>query len=165
MEKTQEDTITDSTSQLRLLFERQLAKEKSRLRQRHYRQMRRQRESELQQSYDQLKANFHALEINLHVISKQSMMHAVRANEYKRLCEILINQMANQHVVSEGPSPGVECIEIDDTEECTIESDNEIKIHEAILLKMYFLFILNMSTRINNEHLSFCQHKSTQIVR
>ena len=133
MEKTQEDTITDSTSQLRLLFERQLAKEKSRLRQRHYRQMRRQRESELQQSYDQLKANFHALEINLHVISKQSMMHAVRANEYKRLCEILINQMANQHVVSEGPSPGVECIEIDDTEECTIESDNEIKIHEAII--------------------------------
>ena len=133
MEKTQEDTITESSSQLRLLIERQLAKEKSRLRQRHYRQMRRQRESELQQSYDQLKANFHALEINLHVISKQSMMHAVRANEYKRLCEILINQMANQHVVSEGPSPGVECIEIDDTEECTIESDNEIKIHEAII--------------------------------
>ena len=60
-------------------------------------------------------------------------MHAVRANEYKKLCEILINQMANQHVVSEGPSPGVECIEIDDTEECTIESDNEIKIHEAII--------------------------------
>ena len=130
MEKTQEDTITDSTSQLRLLFERQLAKEKSRLRQRHYRQMRKQRESDLQQSYDQLKANFQALEINLHVISKQSMMHAVRANEYKQLCEILINQMANQHVVS---SPGVECIEIDDTEECTIESDNEIKIHEAII--------------------------------
>ena len=133
MEKTQEDTITDSTSQLRLLFERQLAKEKSRLRQRHYRQMRRQRELELQQNYEQLKANFHALEINLHVVTKQSMMHAVKANEYKRLCEILINHMATQRVVSEGPSPGVECIEIDDTEECTIEIDNEIKIHEAII--------------------------------
>ena len=92
--------------------------------------MRKQRESDLQQSYDQLKANFQALEISLHVISKQSMMHAARANEYKQLCEILINQMAKQHVVS---SPGVECIEIDDTEECTIESDNEIKIHEAII--------------------------------
>ena len=143
MENTQEDTITDSTSQLRLLFERELAKEKSRLRQRHYRQMRKQRESDLQQSYDQLKANFQALEISLHVISKQSMMHAARANEYKQLCEILINQMANQRVVSEGPSPGVECIEIDDTEECTegiinipsytFESDNEIKIHEATI--------------------------------
>ena len=143
MEKTQEDTITESSSQLRLLIERQLAKEKIRLRQRHYRQMRRQRESELQQNYEQLKANFHALEINLHVVTKQSMMHAVRANEYKRLCEILINQMANQRVVSEGPSPGVECIEIDDTEEYTegiinipsytFESNNEIKIHEATI--------------------------------
>ena len=129
-EKTQEDTITESSSQLTLLIERQLAKEKSRLRQRHYRQMRKQRESDLQHSYDQLKENFRALEISLHVISKQSMMHAARANEYKQLCEILINQMAKQHVVS---SPGVECIEIGDTEECTIESDNEIKIHEAII--------------------------------
>ena len=50
------------------------------------------------------------------------------AREYKQLCEILINQMAKKHVV---PSPGVECIEI---EECTIENDNnEIKIHEAII--------------------------------
>ena len=130
MENTQEDTITDSTSQLRLLFEKELAKEKSRIRQRHYRLMRKQRESDLQQSYDQLKVNYQALEISLHVISKQSMMHEARANEYKQLCEILINQMAKKHVVS---SPGVECIEIGDTEECTIESDNEIKIHEAII--------------------------------
>ena len=128
MENTQEDTITDSTSQLRLLFERELAKEKSRIRQRHYRLMRKQRESDLQQSYDQLKVNYQTLEISLHVISKQSMMHEARANEYKQLCEILINQMAKKHVVS---SPGVECIEI---EECTIENDNnEIKIHEAII--------------------------------
>ena len=127
MENTQEDTITDSTSQLRLLFEKELAKEKSRIRQRHYRLMRKQRESDLQQSYDQLKVNYQALEISLHVISQQSKMHEARANEYKQLCEILINQMAKKHVV---PNPGVECIEI---EECTIESDNEIKIHEAII--------------------------------
>ena len=130
MENTQEDTIPDSTSLLRSLFEKELAKEKSRIRQRHYRLMRKQRESDLQQSYDQLKVNYQALEISLHVISQQSKMHEARANEYKQLCEILINQMAKQHVVS---SPGVECIEIGDTEECTIESDNEIKIHEAII--------------------------------
>ena len=127
MENTQEDTIPDSTSLLRSLFEKELAKEKSRIRQRHYRLMRKQRESDLQQSYDQLKVNYQALEISLHVISQQSKMHEARANEYKQLCEILINQMAKKHVV---PSPGVECIEI---EECTIESDNEIKIHEAII--------------------------------
>ena len=144
MEKTQEDTITESSSQLRLLIERQLAKEKSRLRQRHYRQMRRQRESELQQNYDQLKANFHALEINLHVVTKQSMLHAVKAHEYKSLCETLINHMANQRIVSEKPSPEIECIEIDDTEELTeeivnvipsytLENNNEIKIDETTI--------------------------------
>ena len=92
MENTQEDTITDSTSLLRSLFEKELAKEKSRIRQRHYRLMRKQRESNLQQSYDQLKINYQALEISLHVISQQSKMHEARANEYKQLCEILINQ-------------------------------------------------------------------------
>ena len=143
MEKTQEDTITESSSQLRLLIERQLAKEKIRLRQRHYRQMRRQRESELQQNYDQLKANFHALEINLHVVTKQSMLHAVKAHEYKSLCETLINHMANQRIVLEKPSPEIECIEIDDTEELTeeiinipsytFESNSKIKIDEATI--------------------------------
>ena len=142
-EKTQEDTITESSSQLTLLIERQLAKERIRLKQRHYRQMRRQRELELQQNYEQLKAKFHALEINLHVITKQSMMHAVKAHEYKRLCEILINHMANQRIVSENPSPEIECIEIDDTEEYTegiinipsytFESNSEIKIDEATI--------------------------------
>ena len=143
MEKTQEDTIMESSSQLTLLIERQLARERIRLKQRHYRQMRRQRELELQQNYEQLKAKFHALEINLHVITKQSMMHAVKANEYKRLCEILINHMANQRIVSEKPSPEIECIEIDDTEELTeeiinipsytFESNSEIKIDEATI--------------------------------
>ena len=86
-EKTQEDTITESSSQLTLLIERQLAKEKIRLRQRHYRQMRRQRESELQQNYEQLKANFHALEINLHVVTKQSMLHFVLATTRQTLAD------------------------------------------------------------------------------
>ena len=129
MENTQGD-IPDSTSILRTIFEKEIAKEKSRIRQRHYRLMRKQRELDLQQSYNQLKINYEALEISLHVLSQQSKMHEARANEYKQLCEILINQMAKKHVV---PSPGVECIEIGDTEECTIESDNEIKIHEAII--------------------------------
>ena len=71
------------------------------------------------------------------------MMHAVKANEYKRLCEILINHMATQRVVSEGPSPGVEYIEIDDTEgfteeiinipSYTFESNSEIKIDKATI--------------------------------
>ena len=143
MEKTQEDTITESSSQLTLLIERQLAKEKIRLKQRHYRQMRRQRELELQQNYEQLQAKFHALEINLHVVTKQSMLHAVKAHEYKSLCETLINHMANQRIVSEKPSPEIECIEIDDTEELTeeiinipsytFESNSEIKIDEATI--------------------------------
>ena len=124
MENTQEDTIPDSTSLLRSLFEKELAKEKSRIRQRHYRLMRKQRELDLQQSYNQLKINYETLELNLHLISQQSKMHEARANEYKRICEILIDQLGKKHVV---PNP-VECIEI---EECTIESDNEI-INEAI---------------------------------
>ena len=96
MENTQEDIIPDSTSLLRSLFEKELAKEKSRIRQRQYRLMRKQRESNLQQSYDQLKINFQTLEISLHVISQQSKMHEARAREYKQLCEILINQMAKK---------------------------------------------------------------------
>ena len=143
MEKTQEDTITESSSQLTLLIERQLARERIRLKQRHYRQKRRQKELELQQNYEQLQARFHALEINFHVVTKQSMLHAVKAHEYKSLCETLINHMANQRIVSEKPSPEIECIEIDDTEELTeeiinipsytFESNSEIKIDEATI--------------------------------
>ena len=127
MENTQEENIPDSTSLFRSLFERELAKQKSRIRQRQYRLMRKEREAILQQRYDQLKINFQTLEVNLHLISQQSKMHEARANEYKQLCEILINQMAKKHVVS---SPGVECIEI---EECTIENDNNEITHEAII--------------------------------
>ena len=127
MENTQGDTIPDSTSLLRSLFEKEIAKEKSRIRQRHYRMMRKKRELDLQQSYNQLKINYETLEISLHLISQQSKMHEARANEYKNICEILINQMAKKHVV---PNPGVEC-ECIEIEECTIESDNEI-INEAI---------------------------------
>ena len=142
-EKTQEDTITESSSQLTLLIERQLARERIRLKQRHYRQKRRQRELELQQNYEQLQAKFHALEINLHAVTKQGMLHAVKAHEYKSLCETLINHMANQRIVSEKPNPEIECIEIDDTEELTeeiinipsytFESNSEIKIDEATI--------------------------------
>ena len=126
MENTQEDNIPDSTSLFRSLFERELAKEKSRIRQRQYRMMRKEREANLQQSYDQLKINYQTLEISLHLISQQSKMHEARAREYKQLCEVLINQLANKHVV---PNP-VECIEI---EECTIENDNNEITHEAII--------------------------------
>ena len=143
-EKTQEDTITESSSQLSLLIERQLARERIRLKQRHYRQKRRQKELELQQNYEQLQARFHTLEINFHVVTKQSMLHAVKAHEYKSLCETLINHMANQRTVSEKPSPEIECIEIDDTEELTeeivnvipsytLENNNEIKIDETTI--------------------------------
>ena len=142
-EKTQEDTITESSSQLSSLIERQLARERIRYKQRLYRQKRRQKELELQQNYEQLQARFHALEINFHVVTKQSMLHAVKAHEYKSLCETLINHMANQRIVSEKPSPAIECIEIDDTEELTeeiinipsytFESNSEIKIDEATI--------------------------------
>ena len=126
MENTQEDIIPDSTSLFRSLFEKELAKEKSRIRQRQYRMMRKEREANLQQSYDQLKINYQTLEISLHLISQQSKMHEARAREYKQLCEVLINQLAKKHVM---PSP-VECIEI---EECTIENDNNEITHEAII--------------------------------
>ena len=142
-EKTQEDTITESSSQLSSLIERQLARERIRYKQRLYRQKRRQKELELQQNYEQLQARFHALEINFHVVTKQSMLHAVKAHEYKSLCETLINHIANQRTVSEKPSPEIECIEIDDTEELTeeiinipsytFESNSEIKIDEATI--------------------------------
>ena len=126
MENTQEENIPDSTSLFRSLFERELAKQKSRIRQRQYRLMRKEREAILQQRYDQLKINFQTLEVNLHLISQQSKMHEARAREYKELCEVLINQLAKKHVI---PSP-VECIEI---EECTIENDNNEITHEAII--------------------------------
>ena len=143
-EKTQEDTITESSSQLSSLIERQLARERIRYKQRLYRQKRRQKEMELQQNYEQLQARFHALEINYHVVTKQSILHAVKAQEYKSLCQTLINHLINQRTVPEKPSPEIECIEIDDHEEITeeivnvipsytLENNNEIKIDETTI--------------------------------
>ena len=142
-EKTQEDTITES-SQLSSLIESQITRERIRYKQRLYRQKRRQKELELQQNYEQLQARFHALEINYHVVTKQSILHAVKAQEYKSLCETLINHLINQRTVPEKPSPEIECIEIDDHEEITeeivnvipsytLENNNEIKIDETTI--------------------------------
>ena len=142
-EKTQEDTITES-SQLSSLIESQITRERIRYKQRLYRQKRRQKEMELQQNYQQLLARFHAMEINYHVVTKQSILHAVKAQEYKSLCETLINHLINQRTVPEKPSPEIECIEIDDTEELTeeivnvipsytLENNNEIKIDETTI--------------------------------
>ena len=123
MENSQGD-IPDSTSILRTIFEKEIAREKNRIRQRHNRMMRKKREEELQQAHDQLKINYETLELNLNLMYQQSKMHEAKANEYKRICEILIDQLGKKHFV---PNP-VECIEI---EECTIESNNEIS-NEAI---------------------------------
>ena len=142
-EKTQEATITES-SQLSSLIESQITRERIRYKQRLYRQKRRQKEMELQQNYEQLKARFHALEINYHVVTKQSILHAVKAQEYKSLCQTLINHLINQRTVPEKPSPEIECIEIDDHEEIaeeivnvipsyTLENNNEIKIDETTI--------------------------------
>ena len=142
-EKTQEDTITES-SQLSSLIESQITRERIRYKQRLYRQKRRQKEIELQQNYQQLQARFHAMEINYHVATKQSILHAVKAQEYKSLCQTLINHLINQRTVPEKPSPEIECIEIDDHEEITeeivnvipsytLENNNEIKIDETTI--------------------------------
>ena len=126
MENTQEENIPDSTSLFKSLYERELAKHKSRIRQRQYRLMRKEKEAILQQQYDQLKTNFKILEVNYHLMSQQSRMYEAKAREYKELLEALINQLAKKHDIS---SP-VECITI---EECTIENDNNEITHEAII--------------------------------
>ena len=126
MENTQDENIPDSTSLFKTLYERELAKQNRRIRQRQYRLMKKEKEAILQQRYDQLKTNFRILEVNYHLMSQQNKMHEAKAREYKELCEVLINQLAKKHVIS---SP-VECIEI---EECTIENDNNEITHEAII--------------------------------
>ena len=78
------------------------------------------------------------MEINYHVATKQNILHAVKAQEYKSLCQTLINHLINQRTVPEKPSPEIECIEIDDHEEIreeivdvipsfTLENNNKIK--------------------------------------
>ena len=142
-EKTQEVTITES-SQFSSLIESQITRERNRFKQMLYRRKRRQKEIELRENYQQLQARFHAMEINYHVATKQNILHAVKAQEYKSLCQTLINHLINQRTVPEKPSPEIECIEIDDHEEIreeivnvipsyTLENSNEIKIDETTI--------------------------------
>ena len=142
-EKTQEVTITES-SQFSSLIESQITRERNRLKQMIYRRKKKQKEIELRENYQQLQAKFHAMEINYHVATKQNILLAVKAQEYKSLCQSLINHLINQRTVPEKPSPEIECIEIDDHEEIreeivnvipsyTLENSNEIKIDETTI--------------------------------
>ena len=142
-EGTQEVTITES-SQFSSLIESQITRERNRFKQMLYRRKRRQKEIELRENYQQLQSRFHAMEINYHVATKQNILHAVKAQEYKSLCQTLINHLINQRTVPEKPSPEIECIEIDDHEEITeeivnvipsytLENNNEIKIDETTI--------------------------------
>ena len=124
MENTQDENIPDSTSLFKTLYERELAKQNRRIRQRQYRLMKKEKEAILQQRYDQLKTNFRILEVNYHLMSQQSRMHEAKAREYKELCEALINKLAKKHDIS---SPVIEI------EECTIENDNNEITHEVII--------------------------------
>ena len=126
MENTQDENIPDSTSLFKSLYERELAKQNRRIRQRQYRLMKKEKEAILQQRYDQLKTNFRILEVNYHLMSQQSRMHEDKAREYKEMCQALINQLSKRHDIS---SP-IECIEI---EECTTENDNNEITHEVII--------------------------------
>ena len=142
-EETQEVTITES-SQLSSLIESQIARDRNRLKQMIYRRKKKQKEIELRENYQQLQSRFHAMEINYHVATKQNILLAVKAQEYKSLCQTLINHLINQRTVPEKPSPEIECIEIDDHEEITeeivnvipsytLENSNEIKIGETTI--------------------------------
>ena len=136
-EGTQEVTITES-SQFSSLIESQITRERNRLKQLIYRRRRRQKEIELRENYQQLQSRFRAMEINYHVATKQNILLAVKAQEYKAMCQSLINHLINQHTVPERRSSEIECIEIDDREEIreeivnetpsfTLENSNEIK--------------------------------------
>ena len=142
-EETQEVTITES-SRLSSLIESQIARDRNRLKQMIYRRKKKQKEIELRENYQQLQSRFHAMEINYHVATKQNILLAVKAQEYKSLCQSLINHLINQRTVPEKPSPEIECIEIDDHEEIreeivnvipsyTLENSNEIKIDETTI--------------------------------
>jgi len=142
-EETQEVTITES-SRLSSLIESQIARDRNRLKQMIYRRKKKQREIELRENYQQLQSRFHAMEINYHVATKQNILLAVKAQEYKTMCQSLINHLINQRTVPEKTSPEIECIEIDDHEEIreeivyvipsyTLENSNEIKIGEMTI--------------------------------
>ena len=142
-EGTQEVTITES-SQFSSLIENQITRERNRLKQLIYRRRKRQKEIELRENYQQLQSRFHAMEINYHVATKQNILLAVKAQEYKAMCQSLINHLINQRTVPERRSSGIECIEIDDREEIreeivndtpsfALENSNEIKIGDTTI--------------------------------
>ena len=142
-EETQEVTITES-SQFSSLIEKQITRERNRLKQIIYRRKRRQKEIELRENYQQLQSRFHAMEINYHVATKQNILLTMKAQEYKDICQSLINHLINQRTVPERRSSGIECIEIDDREEIreeivndtpsfTLENSNEIKIGDTTI--------------------------------
>ena len=142
-EETQEVTITES-SQFSSLIEKQITRERNRLKQIIYRRKRRQKEIKLRENYQQLQSRFHAMEINYHVATKQNILLAVKAQEYKDMCQSLINHLINQRTVPERRSSGIECIEIDDREEIreeivndtpsfALENSNEIKIGDTTI--------------------------------
>ena len=142
-EGTQEVTITES-SQFSSLIENQITRERNRLRQLIYRRRKRQKEIELRENYQQLQSRFHAMEINYHVAIKQNILLTMKAQEYKDICQSLINHLINQRTVPERRSSGIECIEIDDREEIreeivndtpsfTLENSNEIKIGDTTI--------------------------------
>ena len=142
-EETQEITITES-SQFSSLIENQITRERNRLKQIIYRRKRRQKEIELRENYQQLQSRFHAMEINYHVATKQNILLTMKAQEYKDICQSLINHLINQRTVPERRSSGIECIEIDDREEIreeivndtpsfALENSNEIKIGDTTI--------------------------------
>ena len=136
-EGTQQDTITKS-SQFSSLIESQITRERNRLKQLIYRRRRRQKEIELRENYQQLQSRYRTMEINYHVATKQNILLAMKAQEYKVMCQRLITNLINQHTVLERRGSEIECIEIDDREEIreeivnetpsfTLENSNEIK--------------------------------------
>ena len=138
-EGTQEDTITES-SQFPSLVERQklITRERNRLRQLIYRRRRRQKEIELRENYQQLQSRYRTMEINYHVATKQNILLAMKAQEYKAMCQRLITHLINQHTVLERRGSEIEYIISDDREEIreeivneapsfTLENSNEIR--------------------------------------
>ena len=138
-EGTQEDTITGS-SQISSSVERQklITRERNRLRQLIYRRRRRQKEVELRENYQQLESNYRTMEINYHLATKQNILLAIEAQEYKVMCQRLITNFINHHTVPERRGSEIEYIISDDREEIreeivneapsfTLENSNEIR--------------------------------------
>ena len=78
------------------------------------------------------------MEINYHVATKQNILLAMKAQEYKAMCQRLITHLINQHTVLERRGSEIEYIISDDREEIreeivneapsfTLENSNEIR--------------------------------------